>query len=148
MTNPIPDLKTLANKHCTTRPKAVDEALLADILRESLNHWNLLRKPTTIAAVIDDGVEIEPAQSIGIGEPMAIERTFVLNNFRDALALVNSLSNMIHREDHHPEILLSGNRCRIKWETHSINGLSMNDLVCAAKCDSIAQRNAGVVPIE
>ncbi len=142
MTSLIPELKTLANKHCVQKPKPIDHTVLTDILRETLNHWILLRKPVTIAAVVDPNGEpgseqIEPEQTLPVGEPMAIERTFHFENYFGAVAFVNALANMIHREDHHPEIQLNLNRCRVKWDTHSVDGVSMNDLICAAKCDVI-----------
>jgi 4a-hydroxytetrahydrobiopterin dehydratase len=60
--------------------------------------------------------------------------------FRDhyqTMAFVNALAWLSHREDHHPEILVGYNKCRVEYWTHAIDGLSENDFICAAKCDAI-----------
>ena len=58
-------------------------------------------------------------------------------NYYETLAFVNALAFVVHREDHHPEITLTYNRCEVKFNTHSVNGISQNDFICAAKADAI-----------
>lgn len=47
---------------------------------------------------------------------------------------------MVHGEDHHPELLVSYNRCTVRFGTHSVGGISGNDFICAAKCDAVFGR--------
>ncbi len=42
-----------------------------------------------------------------------------------------------HREDHHPDITVGFNTCRVAYKTHAIGGLSENDFICAAKLDAL-----------
>ena len=70
-----------------------------------------------------------------------IERSFTFRDYYDTMAFVNALAWLIHREDHHPELILSYNRCTIKWNTHSVGGLSENDFICAAKSDTLFGRS-------
>jgi 4a-hydroxytetrahydrobiopterin dehydratase len=44
---------------------------------------------------------------------------------------------MVHREDHHPDLVVGYNRCEIRFSTHSAAGVTENDFICAAKADAI-----------
>jgi 4a-hydroxytetrahydrobiopterin dehydratase len=67
----------------------------------------------------------------------AIERVFGFANFHEVMDFVNAVAAMVHGEDHHPDIALGYNRCTIRWNTHSVGGISDNDFICAAKTDAI-----------
>jgi 4a-hydroxytetrahydrobiopterin dehydratase len=41
-----------------------------------------------------------------------------------------------HREDHHPDMTVGYNKCRVEYSTHSVGGLSENDFICAAKVEA------------
>jgi 4a-hydroxytetrahydrobiopterin dehydratase len=58
-------------------------------------------------------------------------------NYYQTMAFVNALAWISHREDHHPDLTVSYNSCRVEYVTHAIGGLSENDFVCAAKCDAL-----------
>ena len=53
------------------------------------------------------------------------------------MAFVNAVAWIAHREDHHPDLLVSYNRCTVRFNTHSVGGLSINDFICAAKVDGL-----------
>lgn len=61
--------------------------------------------------------------------------TFQFEDFFETMAFVNALAWVSHGEDHHPDLLVSYNRCTVKFSTHSVGGLSENDFICAAKVD-------------
>jgi 4a-hydroxytetrahydrobiopterin dehydratase len=67
-----------------------------------------------------------------------IERQYNFKNYYATMAFVNALAWMIHAQDHHPELKVTYNKCLVKFNTHSVNGISMNDFICAAKADMIA----------
>ncbi|MFA9477052.1 4a-hydroxytetrahydrobiopterin dehydratase [Phycisphaerales bacterium AB-hyl4] len=67
----------------------------------------------------------------------AIERTFKLSDFHEALAFVNAVAWIAHREDHHPIIELNYRQIRLRYTTHAIGGLSENDFICAAKVNAL-----------
>lgn len=67
----------------------------------------------------------------------AIERSFSFTNFHEVMDFVNAVADMVHSEDHHPEMTMGYNRCTIRWNTHSVGGISDNDFICAAKTDAI-----------
>ena len=69
-----------------------------------------------------------------------LERTFSFANYHETLAFVNALAWICHQEDHHPELVVTYNRCVVRFNTHSVNGLSINDFICAAKANALFPR--------
>ncbi len=67
----------------------------------------------------------------------AIERGFHFGNHYEAMAFVNAVAWISHRENHHPEITVGYADVRIRYWTHAIGGLSENDFICAAKVDQL-----------
>lgn len=67
----------------------------------------------------------------------AIEKSFVFLNFHRTMAFVNAVAWIAHTQDHHPEMQVGYKRCTLRWSTHSVNGLSINDFICAARVDAL-----------
>jgi 4a-hydroxytetrahydrobiopterin dehydratase len=67
----------------------------------------------------------------------AIRREFGFRDFYRTMSFVNALAHLANVEDHHPDLELGYNYCRVTFTTHAIRGLSENDFVCAAKVDLI-----------
>ena len=67
----------------------------------------------------------------------AIEKTFSFANFHETMAFVNALAWVCHTEDHHAELAVGFDRCVVRYRTQSVNGISVNDFICAAKVDSL-----------
>ncbi len=66
-----------------------------------------------------------------------ISKSFSFKNYYQTIAFVNAVAWMTHREDHHPDLAVGYNNCRVEYSTHAINGLSENDFICAAKVDAL-----------
>ena len=66
-----------------------------------------------------------------------ISKTYEFANYYQTMAFVNAMAWLAHREDHHPDMNVSYNRCRVDYTTHAIGGLSENDFICAAKVDAL-----------
>ena len=64
-------------------------------------------------------------------------KVYPFSNYYQTMAFVNALAWISHREDHHPDLLVGYNKCRVEYLTHAIGGLSENDFICAAKCDAL-----------
>jgi 4a-hydroxytetrahydrobiopterin dehydratase len=73
----------------------------------------------------------------------AICRVYRFADYFDTIAFVNALAHMIHREDHHPDLVVGYNRCEVRFNTHSVGGVSENDFICAAKADAIFAHRYG-----
>jgi 4a-hydroxytetrahydrobiopterin dehydratase len=67
----------------------------------------------------------------------AITKTYRFRNYFETMAFVNAAAWISHREDHHPDMLVGYNECRVSYVTHAIGGLSENDFICAAKLDAL-----------
>ena len=64
-------------------------------------------------------------------------KVYPFTNYYQTMAFVNAIAWVSHREDHHPDLQVGYNKCRVEYSTHSIGGLSENDFICAAKCDAL-----------
>jgi 4a-hydroxytetrahydrobiopterin dehydratase len=68
----------------------------------------------------------------------SIRREFKFRDFYRTMSFVNALAHVANIEDHHPDLEVGYNYCRVLFTTHAIGGLSDNDFICAAKSDEIA----------
>ena len=66
-----------------------------------------------------------------------IRREFKFKDFYRTMSFVNALAHIANTEDHHPDLEVGYNYCRVTFSTHSIGGLSINDFICAAKLDRL-----------
>jgi 4a-hydroxytetrahydrobiopterin dehydratase len=66
-----------------------------------------------------------------------IHKTFEFQNYYQTIAFVNAVAWVSHAEDHHPSLTVSYNQCTVTYSTHSIQGLSLNDFISAAKIDAL-----------
>lgn len=66
-----------------------------------------------------------------------ITKTFNFPNYWQTMAFVNATAWISHREDHHPDLTVGYNNCRVDYCTHVIRGISENDFICAAKIDAL-----------
>jgi 4a-hydroxytetrahydrobiopterin dehydratase len=69
-------------------------------------------------------------------ETQAISCTYTFKNYYQTMAFANVVAQIAHQQDHHPDMLISYNRCSITYSTHSVGGLSKNDFICAAKINA------------
>jgi len=67
-----------------------------------------------------------------------ISRTFKFSNFIEAMSFANSVADIAEQQNHHPDLHISWGKVRVVLSTHSINGLSINDFIVAAKIDKLA----------
>ena len=68
----------------------------------------------------------------------ALERTFELPSFAEAIAFVNRVAELAEREDHHPDIAVSYKKVTLRWTTHSEGGITERDHALAARTDDLA----------
>ena len=66
-----------------------------------------------------------------------ISRRFSFKNFYKTMAFVNAIAWIANQENHHPDLEVGFKYCLVKYSTHSINGLTKNDFICAAKVDAL-----------
>jgi 4a-hydroxytetrahydrobiopterin dehydratase len=67
----------------------------------------------------------------------SIRREFAFRDFYRTMSFVNALAHIANIEDHHPDLEVGYNYCRVRYCTHAVGGLSENDFICAAKVDQL-----------
>ena len=63
--------------------------------------------------------------------------SFAFSDYEQSLEFTNKIAHLAEKEDHHPEIVLEWGKVTVIWWSHKINGLHMNDFICASKTDVI-----------
>jgi 4a-hydroxytetrahydrobiopterin dehydratase len=66
-----------------------------------------------------------------------LTRSFTFPDFKQALAFVNRVGEIAEQQGHHPDLLLSWGRVKVKIWTHKISGLTESDFILAAKIDRL-----------
>ena len=108
---------SLTGQHCKQSVTALDAEAIAALLPEI------------------------PGWSVADGK---LVRSFGFRNYYETIAFVNALAWIAHREDHHPELVVSYKNCEVSYNTHSVGGaLSSNDFICAAKLSALYAQRAG-----
>ena len=111
----VMSLEILRSQHCVPR-KGKDAALSA--------------------AEIDAGIAVLTGWEAGVQRD-EIRKEFRFADYFHTMAFVNAVASIAHREDHHPDLEVRYNRCVVRYSTHDVGGLSLNDLVCAAKVEDL-----------
>ena len=65
-----------------------------------------------------------------------ISKEFKFKNFVLAMKFVDRVADIAEQEGHHPDIHIHYNLVRFDIWTHTIDGLSENDFILAAKIDA------------
>ncbi|MEZ4598596.1 MAG: 4a-hydroxytetrahydrobiopterin dehydratase [Syntrophotaleaceae bacterium] len=94
-------------------PPATSEEIAA--FRDQIPEWEIL----TV-----EGIEL-------------LSRTFPFRNFGEALDFTNRVGELAETEGHHPSILTEWGKVTVQWWTHKIRGIHRNDLIMAAKTDTL-----------
>ena len=74
-------------------------------------------------------------------EDARLSRAFRFRDYRETLAFVDQVARIAEEQDHHPDVTFGYNNCTVTWWTHSVNGLSRNDFICAAKVNDAVDRD-------
>lgn len=103
-------MNPLAQQHCSHRTQSLATAAIEAALA-SLPGWALL------------------------GDRIA--KAFTFANYRETVAFVNAVAWIAERENHHPDLHVGYDRCRVELSTHSAGGVSENDLILAARIEAL-----------
>jgi 4a-hydroxytetrahydrobiopterin dehydratase len=72
-----------------------------------------------------------------------ISKDFIFKNYYHTMAFVNAIAWMANLENHHPDLEVGYNHCKVHYMTHALKGLSENDFICAAKVEALYQPYEG-----
>ncbi|MCV2447919.1 MULTISPECIES: 4a-hydroxytetrahydrobiopterin dehydratase [Paracoccus] len=68
----------------------------------------------------------------------SIRREWRFKSFKAAAQLANLAAWQAEAANHHPDIAFGWGFARVSFSTHSAGGVTMNDLVMAARLDAVA----------
>jgi 4a-hydroxytetrahydrobiopterin dehydratase len=106
----------LALRHCTPIKKGtkpISATIASSLIKQLGSSWSFSKGAT------------------------GLEQEFRFKNFHETMGFVNAVAWIANTEDHHPDLEISYNRCKITFTTHAAGGLTVNDFICAAKVDAI-----------
>ena len=92
--------------------------------------------PLTRAAADELRLRLDPGWVLD-DQAASLRREFSFRDFYRTMSFVNAVAHVANIEDHHPDLEVGYNVCRVRYSTHAIGGLSENDFICAAKLDQI-----------
>jgi 4a-hydroxytetrahydrobiopterin dehydratase len=69
----------------------------------------------------------------------AIGKTFRFRDYAETMAFVNGVARIAEREDHHPDMFVAYGECRVAYRTHSVDGISNNDFICAGRIEALCR---------
>ena len=102
---------------------------------EMLRNSKLPSKPAAVGPErVTELLKLLPGWEQTGGE---ISRTYRFDNYYQTMAFVNAVAWLAHRADHHPDLEVGYNKCRVRYSTHSVGGLSESDFICAAQVESL-----------
>ncbi len=70
-------------------------------------------------------------------EKKSISRDFKFKSYQQTLLFINAISEIIQKENHHPDIKFGYNYACVEFSTHSVGGITLYDLICAAHIDQL-----------
>lgn len=108
-------VQDLLNQTCTDMPKG-SKTLIIPTIESNLSHLDGWDAPLNYAS---------------------IHKTFQFKNYYQTVAFVNAVTWLANKEDHHPKIAFEYNTCEITLTTHNAKGLTMNDMILAAKINAL-----------
>ncbi|HEY3487751.1 MAG TPA: 4a-hydroxytetrahydrobiopterin dehydratase, partial [Gammaproteobacteria bacterium] len=101
----------LALRHCTPIKKGtkpISTSVAQSLIKQLSPNWSLSK------------------------DTKKLQQEFHFKNFHETIGFVNAVAWIANTEDHHPEMEVGYNRCKIVFTTHAANGLTVNDFICAA----------------
>jgi len=98
---------------------------------------NVRRVAMTATQIIAGLAKLQGWRLHGDGADVAIEKTFAFETYLRTLAFVNAVAYVAEQQDHHPELLIRYGTCCVRFNTHSVQGISQADFACAALVDAL-----------
>ena len=100
--------------------------------------WSQLKRSALSAEQVRAQLtSLEGWQLVGSDASPAISKTYRFVNFYETMAFVNALALIAHQQDHHPDLEVGYNRCKVSLNTHDVGGISETDIDCARRIEAL-----------
>lgn len=70
-------------------------------------------------------------------ETKSLVRTFEFKSYLKNIGFVNAVAWIANRQNHHPDLEVSYNKCIVKITTHDAGGISEKDFLLASEINSL-----------
>lgn len=67
-----------------------------------------------------------------------LQRTFVFDDFNEAMSFVNRVARLAEAQQHHPDILIRYNKVTLTLTTHDAGGVTKRDFTLAGSLNGVA----------
>ena len=67
----------------------------------------------------------------------SIQKEFLFKSYLKTIGFVNAVAWIANKENHHPDLEVSFNKCVVKLTTHDAGGLSEKDFTVAQAIESL-----------
>ena len=91
-------------------------------------------QPKLADAAIDEALATLPGWS---RMDNALQKAYRFPDYYRTIAFVNAVAWIANQQDHHPDLDVRYNRCGVTFSTHDAGGITLNDLICAARVDAL-----------
>lgn len=68
---------------------------------------------------------------------LSIQKTFAFKNYYHTMAFVNAVAWIAHQQDHHPDLEVGYNKCKVTYSTHSAGGITKLDVEAAKQIEDL-----------
>jgi 4a-hydroxytetrahydrobiopterin dehydratase len=68
-----------------------------------------------------------------------IVKTYSFKDYYETMAFVNASAWISHATDHHPDLEVGYNQCKVRYSTHSAGGITSKDMECAGKIEALVR---------
>jgi 4a-hydroxytetrahydrobiopterin dehydratase len=68
-----------------------------------------------------------------------IAKTYSFKNYYETMAFVNASAWISHATDHHPDLEVGYNKCKVRYSTHSAGGVTSKDVECAGRIEALVR---------
>ena len=110
------NLKNKKCAPCNGEVEAMPKAKAKELLKELANDW-----------ILSDDAKM-------------LSKDFKFKGFYKTMGFVNSVAWIANQQIHHPDLEVGYGHCLVNYTTHEIDGLSINDFICAAKIDELLEK--------
>ncbi|MFN3732690.1 4a-hydroxytetrahydrobiopterin dehydratase [Comamonas testosteroni] len=98
--------------------------------------WSQLKRSALSTEQVQEQLAALEGWELSAGHA-AISKTFRFVNFYETMAFVNALALIAHQQDHHPDLEVGYNRCKVSLNTHDVGGISETDIDCARRIEAL-----------
>ena len=70
-------------------------------------------------------------------EKNCLEREYTFKSYLKNIGFVNAIAWIANKENHHPDLEVSYNKCTVRITTHDENGVSEKDFTLARKINEL-----------